>query len=267
MTSDQPSEIASLYHYEPFVPKYLEDTLVRDRVHFSNPQNFNDPWDCRPVYDAADLNEPGNRAKWIRFLQCRVDEAPLERREVLMSLNAPWKENEVFLSETIAGITTATWENNVERWRIYCLTSRPASLLMWSHYGDKHRGICLEFDASKSPVKDARKVTYKDSPQLIGPSMLNDGPAMLEVVLTSKSHAWIYEDEYRVLARNKKSDPTFTNTTEDDYLPLPPGAITAVIMGCNADYGAIENLVKKFAPSLPVKRAVRLTSTYGFNIE
>src|ERR1039458_3080564 len=28
--------------------------------------------------------------------------------------------------------------------RIYCLTPDPCSTLMWSHYAENHRGICLE---------------------------------------------------------------------------------------------------------------------------
>lgn len=40
---------------------------------------------------------------------------------------------------------------------ISCFSKRYDSILMWSHYGDKHKGICVEFDR---PDKDFLDVKY-----------------------------------------------------------------------------------------------------------
>ena len=40
---------------------------------------------------------------------------------------------------------------------ISCFSKRYDSILMWSHYGDKHKGICIEFDR---PDKDFIDVKY-----------------------------------------------------------------------------------------------------------
>lgn len=40
---------------------------------------------------------------------------------------------------------------------ISCFSQRYDSILMWSHYGDKHKGICIEFDR---PDKDFLDVEY-----------------------------------------------------------------------------------------------------------
>ena len=40
---------------------------------------------------------------------------------------------------------------------ISCFSKRYDSILMWSHYGDKHKGICIEFDR---PEKDFMDVKY-----------------------------------------------------------------------------------------------------------
>jgi hypothetical protein len=59
------SGIRKLYHYETFHPKRLEDTLVSKHVHVSNPQHFNDPWDCYPCPDTTRATDPAYRASCI----------------------------------------------------------------------------------------------------------------------------------------------------------------------------------------------------------
>jgi hypothetical protein len=34
--------------------------------------------------------------------------------------------------------------------RIYCLTPKADSTLMWSHYADNHCGVCLEFSVANN---------------------------------------------------------------------------------------------------------------------
>src|SRR5438876_4345329 len=43
---------------------------------------------------------------------------------------------------------------------IYSMTADPASLLIWSHYADAHKGICVEFSTGLWPFNLAWKVIY-----------------------------------------------------------------------------------------------------------
>src|SRR5215472_11992557 len=61
--------LSSLYHYQDFnldsSDDHLErltDILKNHRIWCSNPANFNDPWDCKPYFDPALLNDPQTRA-------------------------------------------------------------------------------------------------------------------------------------------------------------------------------------------------------------
>jgi Protein of unknown function (DUF2971) len=49
-------------------------------------------------------------------------------------------------------------EGEICKRTIYCLTPDPTSILMWSHYADHHRGICLEFDVANALFLKAWKV-------------------------------------------------------------------------------------------------------------
>ncbi len=258
--------IQKLYHYESFNPDYLKDTLINNRVHFSNPANFNDPWDCRPWFDPSEVFDPFLRSQWVRFLEPHVT---AQEEAFLRAQGIDWRSNTKILTSTIEKMTATMWQLNTARWRIYCLTPHPTSLLMWSHYGDKHRGICLEFDATIPVIGRAFKVTYQESLSAITASFFGDWGAMASM-LRIKSSVWAYEDEYRVLARDAKADdlpPDFLPVTDGDFLSLPRGTLKAVIAGCNADFGAIHTIVKENAPDVRFKRCIRPDDRYSLSIE
>ncbi|MGN5480215.1 DUF2971 domain-containing protein (plasmid) [Cupriavidus basilensis] len=41
---------------------------------------------------------------------------------------------------------------------VFCMTDRRDHPLMWSHYGDKHTGVCVEFASDVGPFQLANKV-------------------------------------------------------------------------------------------------------------
>ena len=58
--------------------------------------------------------------------------------------SAYWREEEEALSE----------QARSGDFRIFCLTPQNESLLMWAHYADSHRGICLQF-RNTEPIGNA----------------------------------------------------------------------------------------------------------------
>jgi hypothetical protein len=269
MTKATDAGIQKLYHYQRFEPNYLKDSLTNQRFHFSNPQNFNDPWDCCPWFDPTEVSDPSCRAKWVRFLEPLVQNLPPAEQEALKTLGTKWQENSDFLIKTIWNMTASTQQILAEHWRIYCLTPHPDSTLMWSHYADKHKGICLEFDAGENAIGSAFQVVYKDSLPVLGAYSLSDSDAVAQILL-NKSSDWAYEHEYRVLARDSQADsvpPKFLAITDSDFLSLQHSALTAVIAGCSAELDAIKTLVREHAPAVQVKRAVRARHKYSISIE
>src|SRR5260370_2400317 len=103
---------------------------------------------------------------------------------------------------SINKLTATVRELTVERWRIYCLTPHPNSLLLWAHYGEKHQGICLEFDAGIEQIGWAQRVVYNDTFPIIGPDDFADPMALIDAVLLTKSRDSAYEDAQRVRARD-----------------------------------------------------------------
>lgn len=81
--------------------------------------------------------------------------------------------------------------------------------LLWAHYGDKHKGICLGFD-----VDDVHIVKVDYLPEMMTAEVdlkkefggLNRD--IVRKLLCSKYRGWEYEDEVRVLVPLAEQDPT-----------------------------------------------------------
>ncbi len=259
--------IKKLYHYDEFCINYLADTLATQRIHLSNPSNFNDPWDCYPCFDTTQADNPDYRARCIEFIR----QFPLpnlsgsERRMYEGRLHA---DRDLFVEMLQTEFRDALRSAVVDRWRICCLTPKADMPLMWSHYASHHRGICLEFDTADPFFGNAFAVEYQEMLPAI--DIINiTGEASFKTLVT-KSTDWCYESEYRILARDisaaEGAHRHFPITT-DDFLPLKPGILTGIIVGCRADIETITNLVKKHAPDLPVKRAIQSIDKYALSIQ
>jgi hypothetical protein len=263
----QQAGISRLFHYQRFDARDLEDTLERNRIHVSNIKNVNDPWDCRPYFE-VDVSDPRQRQRWADRLRPLV-EANVALQQKIARLQRPWDQDERFLELTIVSLMKHNHANNIELWRMYCLTPDPVSILMWAHYAKQHTGICLEFDTDQNLFGRALKVTYRKCLPVITADLFADQEALTETILLTKSDKWSYEDEYRLLPRDGRLDPTFSLTCYDDFLSLPPHALSAVIAGPNcADehIKLVEGLIAKHAPHVAFKRAGCLPQGYALSI-
>ncbi len=261
--------IKKLYHYDRFCPKHLADTLSRQRVHVSNPSNFNDPWDCYPCFDTTQSDNAEYRARCIEFMRTNFLLPNLSDSDRRMYERRLHEDPNLFVKTLQTEFRDELRSTVVNRWRVYCLTPKADMPLMWSHYSSNHRGICLEFDTSEPHFGRAVKVEYKKTLPAIDISGEANGEAASRVLIT-KSPDWYYESEYRILARDKSAaeglPPDFPITT-DDLLPLNPRALTGIIVGCRADVETITALVKTHAPNLPLKRAIQAVDSYTLSIQ
>ena len=186
----------ALYHYEKFNVAYFEDILQNKRIHCSQPDNLNDPWDCRPFLDVKCLKNPLIRrdmAEW--FLSMSNPPASLEDKIKDHLI----KNDELTLRRALKSLTGNLCSIIPKNWRIYCLTPDPVSTLMWSHYAGNHRGICLEFAVAKNTMfGGARKVNYfSEYPEWQAHKIGEDNATA--ILLLSKAECSAHEREYRII--------------------------------------------------------------------
>jgi hypothetical protein len=153
-----------------------------------------------------------------------------------------------------------------QRYRVYCLGPDVGSLLMWAHYADSHRGVCLEFSLRNTVMCSALKCEYlKEFPVLrLHSDEVEDGLR----VLLAKADPWSYEKEYRIVAQEREQAIVQgTLMTDKGFLKLPEGALVSVIVGCQGDFEKVSKLVQVLAPEVKVKRAVRIQNRYALKID
>jgi hypothetical protein len=95
--------------------------------------------------------------------------------------------------------------------RICCLSKCYTNVLMWAHYADSHKGICLEVEVD-SPKIIHRDVLYTS--QLEQPTGNTDFEKCIDI-MSHKFKPWQYEQEARFFKElppsSKDSDQLFLN--------------------------------------------------------
>jgi len=142
--------------------------------------------------------------------------------------------------------------------KVFCLSDRHDNVLMWSHYAQSHEGAvfklaCIpERDSvwgSAMPVRYADDVPpFADDELLIGilsgESSLSQRD-ILDTFVTTKSKAWEYEREWRVVLHF--TDPA--KNTQD--IPFWPEEVTAVYLGCRMPAEQKEKIAAKLRMDYP----------------
>ena len=141
--------------------------------------------------------------------------------------------------------------------QISCFSEDSNSILLWSHYADKHRGVCIEFERPNSRFY---KVSYSKNRYIFNLEKTarlyllylishkrvdNDDKKLVKWVMKpflTKSKKWKYEKEVRC-DFSKDSNEIFKKTIYDkekkqnikkNFYKMPTN-ITKVIFGCKVD--------------------------------
>lgn len=150
-----------------------------------------------------------------------------------------------------------------EQYRVYCLGPDPKNLLMWSHYADSHRGICLEFSLSNKIFCAALKCEYSSTFPIMTLHDDSDDAALLS--LLAKSDVWSYEKEYRLIVQEESKALPDSESLKSNghFLEFPQGALMSVI---TSDFRLIPEL-ENTAPSFRLTpRWKRLGLLFGLKI-
>lgn len=166
--------------------KYLYQSLINDELNISAPSTFNDPFDS-PI---VELLKSGND---LSLLMYQAFQGSLKIACFSNNLKLPFFSVSQKLS---AKPISDEKKHNNDR-------TEYLNELMWAHYADYHRGICIkyEFGLESTPRKSKivsffRDVEYSDNKLAQYPS-LEKMP--LEDAFFLKGKAWEYENESRYL--------------------------------------------------------------------
>jgi hypothetical protein len=244
-------------------PEMLKDILINRRIRASNPKKFNDPWDCKPCIDPVLLEDHQTRRAMAESLIATQKGGPKGDITDYRLLTDP-----EFLKKNVSRFNDFMEGFIPSRWGMICLSTAACSTLMWSHYSDHHRGLCLEFTVKDTVFRGAVKISYRT----VYPKMVLGGKFAYQM-LTVKAKEWEKEEEYRLVCplsvevTDAKESPF---VMKDGFLPIGATSLHAIIMGCQMgedEEQEIRQLVKKHAPYVRLKRAVRVPHNYLLTLE
>jgi len=209
---------------------FTKEIIVDKRVYFALPSSFNDPFEWRYTISTQPRNE-----------QEKLMERPL----------ANWGEygaNYVF-------------PHMRKAFGVLSLSAKNDDILMWAHYANCHKGICIEFDASDSDsfFGRAKPVVYQSTyPELsiYSPSLRDD----IENATLIKSNHWDYEEEYRVVDRQ----PITVTTSYPGHL------LSGIILGCEIseeNEKLIRSWLQQIDETVTIYRAYLYDNMYCLRIE
>jgi hypothetical protein len=222
---------ARLYKYRSFNNRTL-DQLVADKLFFADPSTFNDPLDTRPSLH-ADLDADTLEDILRRLVEERI-KAEMGAAARAIKYRGPKTLNHIAVNsrrradQVIADVryhaTNPDYEDDDDPARlllghyveeellrrydkgIVSLAERAECPLMWSHYGDQHKGVCIGYSIPDGAEQGLYKITYGGS-RLVEASAVasmldGDNAAQRKVdeaVLSRKADAWSYEREWRLV--------------------------------------------------------------------
>lgn len=238
--------IDRLYKYMGFdsaKKRYLESLFIEGKLYHSIPGQFNDPFECKPHFKLPESPEKLERiAQHLHKVATDKGFSHSQADEIVRkNMNTPENLESIILDAAI--ITYGEI-------RVCCFTPSNSNLLLWSHYGDSHRGFCIEFNATKFPISCAYKVSYRTNyPTIEYPMPLNELGFIPALV---KSPDWSYEDEFRTIFISESPGPI---VTDGESIILERTDITGVYFGANMDDKVVSVVTKMieegpFSPSL-----------------
>ena len=266
----------TLYKFRAFSDQVADSkTRVREivldhKVYFSRRSQLNDPFDIAPAFV---LDKTGGEVETRKRLIADAKRA-FERQ----GLSTPDINEKLALIAVrpLDWFETSARERVLSRlednYFVFSLAGNRTHPMMWSHYSDSHRGLCIHFSASEPSVfSAAMKINYDPvRPQVVIPLPVEK--ELLQKITLTKGNFWEYEDEYR-LVRFPKQDVNFDDfglkfETPQKALYKTPW-ITGITVGnrmTDSDVKEVIQMAKDHSPQLPVWKA-QPTLTYELTFQ
>ena len=218
------------------INKHLLSALVKGELYFARPSCLNDPFDCR-----VDL---------VTVLENAISVAQQPARGNLEKLRAM----HAFLAKVQADLANMG---------VCSFSLEQINSLMWAHYADNHRGVCLLYSFPESFFHDrAARILGVDAvdyrPNSIRNLLLEWAPhpgtfegfgiPLIKKALTAKAGPWKYENEVRILRTTHGAEMIEKNCLKQVCFGLetPDGEIALVteLLKCCGHNAALCKMVR-----------------------
>lgn len=226
------------------INKNLLDSLVKSQLYFAPRNALNDPFDCN-----IDI---------VRVVDHLI--ATQTDTEILEEFRKEEQGIKLF-------------HENISSLGICSFSLKSNETLMWSHYADDQKGVCLRYEFEESfldnedEILGVSRVAYeknaisnwlKTNIHLFKKDQQAFIINLLTMFLTSKAPSWLYEEEARIIR------PT-TGLYE-----IPRKSLTHIIFGLRTtegDEALLRSIAEKYYSGVEFGRIFRTHDDFGINAE
>ncbi|GAB2539559.1 DUF2971 domain-containing protein [Spirosoma aerophilum] len=238
---------AIIYHYTSC--NSAEKILEGRSLKFASPSSFNDPFDMYTgLLDFTSTKEQSR--SWTNKV---MEGKPRKDRRKMYQYIDNNKFN--FLKSS-----RNSFDRIKDQAGVCCFSKYQDIHLMWSHYANKHDGICFGFDfhpinQRQDYALTIREVQYKAVIEPINFGI--DNNAAVHHWITTKSTVWEYENEIRAIINNRKGK---------DLFEFERACLKKVYFGCRVSPQKIDyilSLIKKYNYQVNSKKMIIDDQTFS----
>lgn len=197
-----------IYKYIGFQKKPRIDYLMRQkRIFHQRPSEFNDPFEMEhriPITEGVcSILRKELQSKYPAFASEAID-------NIISKATATEDFAEVRIKDFIE-------RGQIVEPTVSCFSAEKSLLLMWAHYADSHKGMCIEFDlnALRKCGFNIYEVFYQKELPVVNMDSVWTGDFEKEEIwkstILTKSKDWDYEKEYRSILFDPKEFLEFDN--------------------------------------------------------
>jgi hypothetical protein len=211
-----------LYKYRSLSKSKFESTrdiFLKNELYFPHPDQINDPFDCKIPPSWENITKENILTHIGKSKNYGIDSAKINLAINNVKCNS--------LETSVKAMREENDKGHLRNVGVLSLSEKWLDILMWSHYANSHKGICIGFDYTKlffifngKPLW-AVDIKYPESNQYPKRDYLDDPDTRVKLYLT-KSLDWKYEKEWRIIFPEK-------GRTVQKF---EPDAIVSVHLGC-----------------------------------
>lgn len=232
--------------YKFFSQNRIEQVLNDSMLRFTQPSEFNDPFEVRPYIEGLidpEFVEKIMTKEVLDKLLAKIVQSEPEVDETLSNTELTSEQIQEIHKTAKSNIALITsllnkklYEKSNKEFGILSLASKFDNLIMWAHYANSHQGLVIEFKKNhlffnqsyhkNNFLGTLQAVTYsKERPQ----DYLHDLDT--QKMYLTKSDDWSYEKEYRMFLPLK--DATEIQRETIYLFKFPVDMISAIYCGNN----------------------------------
>lgn len=240
----------------------LENLLIR----FTQPQEFNDPFEVSPFIETFisvdemleyfDIDNPDFIKEYKKNLPYELYNK-ISDEDFVKILKLNEKNINKMLVEVLSNIIQSTsiafnqtlpifFNDNLG---ILCLCSNPAEIKMWGQYANNYKGFVIVFNEKHDYFQKQTKTNFNTAGlkkviySKVRPIIQKIDELEETSIFYTKSKVWKYESEYRILRPLSEA----SNIVGNNYLfELPSDCIEGVIFGHRTSKATIDKVINAF---------------------